>query len=386
MAASDPLGPVAHVRDAAAAPHTQQGHMAFVDGLRGLAALAVVAYHLGLRGPRAPRLGQAMPAAGLWLVDRGGLGVAVFFVLSGFVMAHALRDGAMDRRRFAAFAVRRVLRLTPPYYAAIGLALLVAGLATVIKGQEYVLEDTPLSAGRLIAQLLYVQPFLGYAGVSSVFWTLCYEMAFYLSFAGLLWAAAAASRLTVLRGRGRAVVFAVVGVAALVPALSHLQDDLLPFPWLSGLFVFLLGTFTYWVCRGALPFRWWLLYLISVLAAGVLVEPAVKVVSCATAVLLLLAWKRRRMSTWLRSRPVQYLGRISYSLYLTHSLALTVVYFLVQRVVGTGALGQRVYVLAGVVAALLAADLVWRAVERPSIATSRRVGRRSPSTTPPIAS
>ena len=93
--------------------HTESkaSHFAFVDGLRGLAALAVVLYHVGFGGQRASLVGDHMPAfIRTPIVQHGGLGVAVFFVLSGLVMAHTLRSARITPAYAGRFALRRLAR------------------------------------------------------------------------------------------------------------------------------------------------------------------------------------------------------------------------------------------------------------------------------------
>ena len=88
------------------APNT--GRIAELDGLRAIAVLAVIAYHL-------------TPAA----VPGGFLGVDLFFVLSGYLITSLLLD---EERRsgsvsLSAFYARRALRILPPLALAIALAL-----------------------------------------------------------------------------------------------------------------------------------------------------------------------------------------------------------------------------------------------------------------------
>ncbi|MBW4440086.1 MAG: acyltransferase family protein [Plectolyngbya sp. WJT66-NPBG17] len=69
----------------------------FIDALRGLAALWVVLFHAHL-DERLDSLEQSLP---FWIdapfFTGGSLGVAIFFVLSGFVIVHSLRNATIDR-------------------------------------------------------------------------------------------------------------------------------------------------------------------------------------------------------------------------------------------------------------------------------------------------
>ncbi|MEM8924064.1 MAG: acyltransferase family protein [Actinomycetota bacterium] len=90
-----------------------QGALRFpmLDAVRGLAAMWVVLFHLTLLvdGP------GTGPARLLWdhVIGNGALGVAVFYVLSGFVITHSPRNGFGAAATPVNFMVRRIIRLTP---------------------------------------------------------------------------------------------------------------------------------------------------------------------------------------------------------------------------------------------------------------------------------
>lgn len=79
-------------------PLQLSGHMAHLDGIRGIAILGVIAFHLQIPG-----------------CETGWLGVPLFFVLSGFLITGILLDA--DRAGyFKTFYARRILRIFPIYY------------------------------------------------------------------------------------------------------------------------------------------------------------------------------------------------------------------------------------------------------------------------------
>lgn len=81
-----------------------------LNGMRGVAAIAVMLYHgVSLVGP---------------VVPRGYLAVDLFFTLSGFVIAHAYEDRLADGLSVRSFALIRFIRFWPLYALGVGFGLL----------------------------------------------------------------------------------------------------------------------------------------------------------------------------------------------------------------------------------------------------------------------
>lgn len=148
-------------------------HLPTLTGLRFLAALWVVLYHADLFFWAHPLI----PASGMWWplhtsVDEGYLGVNLFFLLSGFILATVYLDGAghlMGGLR--AYAAGRVGRIVPVYL----LSLALAWTFTDLHGH-------PLATG--LATLLLLHAWLPWYPLlwNSVGWTLSDEAAFYTLF------------------------------------------------------------------------------------------------------------------------------------------------------------------------------------------------------------
>ena len=149
-------------------------------------------------------VGPQPHAALLRHIDLGKYGVMLFFLVSGYVIPMSLeRHGSLRR-----FWVGRLFRIYPAFLAACALmgALIVAGVLRL---------TAPLQAesiGGALAHVTMLQDLLGVRGLVRVFWTLSYEMTFYLMVAGLFayglhrrsawWASGLA--VTALRGRAAA--------------------------------------------------------------------------------------------------------------------------------------------------------------------------------------
>ena len=139
--------------------------MAWLDALRGIAALAVVFDHMGeyvLRGVR----GHIFH----W-VDTGSYGVFVFFLISGYIVPASLERKGSVR----AFWVSRGFRLYPMYLVAIGLAFLLWQ-----SGQGSLRGAAQDPVNSVFSQLLMMGDVLDGPNVPNVVWSLTYEMAFYL--------------------------------------------------------------------------------------------------------------------------------------------------------------------------------------------------------------
>jgi peptidoglycan/LPS O-acetylase OafA/YrhL len=151
-----------------------------LDGMRAVAALLILLYHAWLLSGEPVLDGGPIRNA----ISSGHLAVSLFFVISGFVLflPVARRHGRFGSLR--RYAVRRVARIVPAYYAALALCLLAFPLLTTD-----VLLEQRLSAGSLLAHLTFVQNearllpgydgALGF-GVDPVVWTLSIEVAFYV--------------------------------------------------------------------------------------------------------------------------------------------------------------------------------------------------------------
>lgn len=90
------------------------GRFVFVDALRGIAALWVVLFHL-FATSHLEHLEAALPVPIAQLLHAGYLGVTIFFVLSGFVIAHSVARHRVDAAFAGWFVVRRSVRLSVPY-------------------------------------------------------------------------------------------------------------------------------------------------------------------------------------------------------------------------------------------------------------------------------
>ncbi|MEV6156362.1 acyltransferase [Nonomuraea sp. NPDC052129] len=134
--------------------------LAWLDALRGIGALAVVAEHL---------LPWFLPALRPFWFSLGVYGILVFFLVSGYIIPTSLERHGDVRT----FWVSRAFRLYPLYLA---VAALVLAAAWWVPVRAEVPRDGTAVAGHATMLLDVV----GVGGVADTMWTLSYEMVFYL--------------------------------------------------------------------------------------------------------------------------------------------------------------------------------------------------------------
>lgn len=204
-----------------------------IQGLRGIAVLAVVLYHAGVPG-----------------FGGGFVGVDVFFVISGFVITGVLQReiAATGKVKLSEFYAGRVRRLAPALLATL-LGTFVAGFLLLAPAHFHDLSASVVFAALGASNFLFWQQ-TGYFDISSEFkpllhtWSLGVEQQFYLVWPFVL---IVCSKLP----RAPAVAFLIaVGALSLWLNIRYEQDAASIFflPWFR-VFEFVLGAGIFWTSQ-----------------------------------------------------------------------------------------------------------------------------------------
>jgi peptidoglycan/LPS O-acetylase OafA/YrhL len=316
-----------------------------LDALRGIAAIAVVAFHyttnLQYNYP------QFRPA---FSIPHGHFGVELFFIVSGFVIFMSLGNA----RSATDFAASRFARLFPAYWAAV---LLTA--TTLATGG---LPDRTLTLLPTLFNLTMLQEFFGLRHVDGVYWTLSRELVFYAGMATLLIFRQIA-RTHLIVGSLLALQAAIsIAVHASVIALpGRHAPSLLLYPYFH---LFAAGIALYGIHRDTSSRRNWLLLAATVVCELLLPRPDggnlghLIVLSSIGAVWMATTGRLQ----WLVSRPLLWLGSISYALYLIHQ---NIGYWLIHHLTAAG-WSLPAATLAALALALALAHALRNLVEEPS--------------------
>ena len=338
-----------------ATPMAHPKRLPALDGVRGLAIVAVVAHH-------------SFHLKLLWM------GVDLFFILSGFLITSILlrekHRHDLFRRYIGYFYERRVRRILPPYVLTLALAAAVYG-TWWLHWWPYYIAGMNLMSSTWTPQI-----------DSLPLWSLAVEEQFYL-----VWP------VVVFFLPRRKLVITAVSLIVLAPVLRYVSQPLFPNPLsLYMLLPFRMDT----LATGALFALVWperseiaterlarvMLPVLAVvgfsifavyahlgistyhptqLASALLFEASLMLMACVFGAALL-NW----FSAFFRLKPLLWLGTISYTVYLVHLMARDVV----SRVVG-----GRLATVGGLALTLVYAALSWRYLERPILQLGRSDAR-----------
>ena len=325
-----------------------------LDGLRALSLLLVIAGHV--------RTGLAIKQ-----YFSGGLGVGIFFVLSGFLITILLlrEELAVGSVSLGAFYIRRAFRILPPYFLTVGVYLLVGLFPSQHELRAKFLNGLPYF---LTLRNEYVPKGLAVAFTHS--WSLSVEEKFYF-----VWPILFFIMLRKLKGRWAIVPITVIPlfvsttssipvayfslllgccVAIALHALRGKREKVLSFinrtPMILAVIVWVLS---YFASLGG-TFR-------------------VSFILATAALLPILLLKESLLSRILGSRICSYVGKRTYSMYLFHAFCLTI--FEGRLIHPTTVARYLEVVVLTYLLSLGVASVVYVVLERPAVSWGRNLAK-----------
>jgi peptidoglycan/LPS O-acetylase OafA/YrhL len=321
---------------------------ASIDALRGLAIFFVLMNHVNMRLflAKLPYFegipGQVRDA----LVWNGGNGVQIFFVISGFLITSMTlgRWGALSSIRIRDFYLLRIARIAPLLLA----LLCILSILHWMGVPGFVIDESKGGLGHaLFAALTFhinlLEAQRGYLPPAwDILWSLSVEETFYLCFPLICrWF-----------GRGKWLIVILGGVVALGPfartVLAHGNETWSEYSYLGGMDAIALGCITALILPRLRLNSPALLSLAAIGAAAMILILGfsadvrvldrsgldMSVLAFGTCLVIIAAAHSRR-GAWSALRPLRWLGRRSYEVYLTHMFIVMGLWHLYARKIPT---------------------------------------------------
>lgn len=340
---------------------TPSNRMPLIDALKAIAAMLVLLTHFSSYGPLAATANEAFPSVFGWFYDYGRMAVQVFLVIAGFLAARGLsREGQALSVSPLPLIWKRYLRLVVPYLVAIALAIVGAAIANQWMDDEAIPDRATFT--QWLAHALLLHGLLGFDALSAGVWYIAIDFQLFALIAILLWS-----------GRIRILAPALVlGVATL--SLFWFNRDASLDNWAIYFFgSYGLGAAAWWASERRQMSAW--LGVIATVAIAALVVDFRLRIALALGVALLLGFGRRSgvLESWPNFRPLAFLGRISYSVFLVHFPVLLIANGLYTRFELSSTWSAMLSLGLAWAASILVATLFYRWVESPE-ASQRLTG------------
>ncbi len=359
--------------------------LAFIEGMRGLAAFYVVLQHcVTMLDPAQAMLKPGAHPAWLrevfLLLLNGHFAVSAFIVLSGYCLQLALyQKGDGQLRDVRSFLYRRFWRILPPYYACLAISLVVCHFVTSRQTGMPWEQYLPVTWENTMAHVLMIHNLSRdwMYKINGVLWSISIEFQLYLVFpalAGALWR------------WGARVVVPVLGVLVAVLLVTLPASEKL-YPWYAALFGLGMAGARLALHPKKSPPQGWLLagavvFLVAALwSTTVTKELVLRDALMGVAVTLTLALGTQNPDHWwvrpFAWRPMVFVGAFSYSLYLMHHPILQILYVSRPAWAGTPLRTFGYLLVVAVPVILVLSWMFYRVFEKPFIGRRPRRANHS---------
>jgi peptidoglycan/LPS O-acetylase OafA/YrhL len=263
--------------------------LGIIELLRGIAALFVCLFHFG-------HCNIQFVGSSHFFKDFfsfGWVGVEIFFVISGFIIPYSMLKSNYRIKHFFKFLIKRIVRIEPPYIVSIILVLLL-GLLSSLSIQFNGIPQQ-INFVQILSHLLYLTEHIGFEWLQPVYWTLEIEFHFYILialFLPLIW---------------ESKYSFVTAIFVLCLTQSFIPLTIFKFSSYFAIGLIALG----YALEKITKRESLLLILIVIIWLCYLEQSSVMIAASFSTVLAIMFLK-------IHSKHIDYLGKISFSLYLIH--------------------------------------------------------------------
>jgi len=168
-----------------------------------------------------------------------------------------------------------------------------------------------------------------------------------------------------------------MAIIALLWPLGVTSETFWPGGFIQHWYSFLAGVLSYWASQHAGKIRTFTLaYLAMIVLTSIVISSGFVFIVAMTSALLIYAGVQDKMSGWLTLSWVQFIGLISYSLYLLHNPLTGAISWVVHRLITAGVVADSLTLVLTIVTCILISWLAFLIIERPSIKWSHMISMK----------
>lgn len=348
--------------------------MPLIDAFKAVASQLIVLHHLAFYGPMSDWTHQVWPDLVGWLSQDARMAVQVFLVISGFLMVRSLAPkGVFTGSNPWALLRHRYLTIAGPYAVAIAFTVMCSWLAR--QWMDHHSVPGPATVEQFVWHVLLLHSLLGFDSLSAGVWYVAIDFQLFALMLALLWVGrrwvgrGVAGKTDSAPDMGRTWITVALVASGGLASLWWFNRDAGYDNWAVYFFgAYASGALAWWV--GNLPrsrVHTALLALAAVLAvAALVVDWRTRIaLALSVAAVLALAQAKGWLYTWPRSRVMDYLGKISYGVFLMNFPVGLVVNAAFTRFAPADVFSQTVGVVLAWVATVAAGAVFFHAVEQP---------------------
>jgi peptidoglycan/LPS O-acetylase OafA/YrhL len=342
-----------------------QKQFGLINLLKAGAAQLIVLHHLAFYGPMADAARPLMPAMIDWLDHNGRIAVQAFLVISGFLVAKSLSPAGLPGIGNPLGTIwRRYIKLAPPFIVAMFLAIGASALARTWMVHGSI--SPPPNLFQLAAHVLLLHGVLGYESLSAGAWYVAIDFQLYALATCLLWLGG-----RIAGNRPTTWLMPLLVTLGVTISLMYFNRDAEFDVWAPYFFgSYGLGILAWWASDPRRPFGAALALLIMMAVPAALalaLDFRIRIAVASAVACVLFLYGRTRLSTCASSgwSVVNYLGKISYSIFLVHFPVCLVVNAAFTRFVPDDAYLQGAGVLCAWAASVAAGAVFFHWVEMP---------------------
>ncbi|WP_460217907.1 acyltransferase family protein [Psychroserpens sp. MEBiC05023] len=313
------------------------GRLKELDSLRGLACLSVLLFHYTTRYSE---IFDSSLTNKLFDFKYGGLGVDLFFIISGFVIFLTIKKNTKPIE----FLYKRFSRLYPTFWICVILTFIIIRASDIVMYHRSFVE--------LAVNLTMIPDVFGIKRVDGVYWSLLPELAFYFLMFCLL----------LFKKVKHMILICFIWLIAIIANSFY---DFMPLRVLFNLnfgHLFIIGISFYKIKSGE-DTRWsHLLILCSFLVSLLLSNSLYKDVFLLAFIGVFYLFVYDKLK-WIKLKPLIFLGQISYALYLTHQF---IGYFIIYELINLGVENNLLLILIPSLITIILSSVITFYIEKPA--------------------